>query len=32
VLQVRGQYDANWLQPTQILNARLLKLGMQVDF
>lgn len=32
VLQVRGQYRADWLQATQILNARLLKVGFQVDF
>ena len=32
VLQVRGQYNANWRQPTQIMNARMLKLGVQLDF
>jgi hypothetical protein len=33
VLQVRGTYNTtNWLQPTQILNARLFKLSFQVDF
>jgi hypothetical protein len=32
VLQVRGQYNANWLQPTQILNARMFKFGVQYDF
>jgi hypothetical protein len=32
VLQVRGQYNADWLQPTQIMNARMIKLGAQVDF
>ena len=32
VLNLRSQYDQNWLQPTQILSARLFKVGVQVDF
>jgi len=32
VLQLQQQYGATWQQPTQILDARLLKLGFQVDF
>ena len=31
-LQVQGQYGGTWLQPTQIIDARLLKLGVQLDF
>ena len=32
VLGVQQQYGATWLQPTQILPGRMLKLGFQVDF
>ena len=32
VLQLQQQYGSTWQQPTQILDARLLKLGFQVDF
>ncbi len=32
VLQVNSTYGPNWLMPTQILDARLLKFSVQVDF
>ena len=32
VLNVQQQVGPKWLQPTQIMPARLLKLGIQVDF
>jgi hypothetical protein len=32
VLQVNSTFGANWLKPTQILDARLLKFSLQVDF
>jgi Carboxypeptidase regulatory-like domain len=32
VLNVRQQLDAAWLQPTQIMAARLVKFGVQLDF
>jgi hypothetical protein len=32
VLAVNQTYGASWLQPTQILPGRMLKLGFQVDF
>jgi hypothetical protein len=32
VLQVNSTYGPNWLRPTQILDARMLKFGVQVDF
>jgi hypothetical protein len=32
VLQVNSTYGTNWLMPTQILDARLLKFSMQIDF
>jgi len=32
VLQVNSTYGLNWLMPTQILDARLLKFSMQIDF
>ncbi len=32
ILQVNSTFGPNWLRPTQILDARLLKFGIQVDF
>jgi Carboxypeptidase regulatory-like domain len=32
VLQVNSTYGPNWLMPTQILDARLLKFSVQIDF
>jgi hypothetical protein len=32
VLQVNSTYGPNWLRPTQILDARLFQVGVQVDF
>ena len=32
VLQVNSTFGPNWLRPTQILDARLLKFSMQIDF
>jgi len=32
VLQVNSTFGQNWLKPTQILDGRLLKFGVQVDF
>ena len=32
VLQVNSTYGQNWLKPTQILDGRLLKFGVQFDF
>ena len=31
-LQVNGTYGPNWRQPTLILDARLLKFSVQMDF
>ena len=32
VLQVNSTYGQNWLKPTQILDGRLFKFGVQFDF
>ena len=32
VLNMNTTYGTSWLKPTQILDARLVKLGFQIDF